>query len=57
MLDMALDWFEEMNAEWAEAHTHPSNTGLKKLFTSRGFEQDAVQEGRWPSALLRKSLR
>lgn len=57
MLDAALAWFEERNAEWAEAHTHPSNAGLKKLFLSRGFELGPVQEGRWPSVLLRKPLR
>jgi ribosomal protein S18 acetylase RimI-like enzyme len=57
MLDTALDWFKEMNAEWADAHTHPSNTGLKKLFISRGFEIGPVQEGRWASVLLRKTLR
>lgn len=57
MLDMALDWFEERNAAWAEAHTHPSNRGLQELFASRGFEHAEVHEGRWPSVLLRKSLR
>jgi ribosomal protein S18 acetylase RimI-like enzyme len=57
MLDTALDWFKEMNAEWAEAHTHPSNTGLKKLFTSRGFEIGPGRSGRWDSVLLKKSLR
>ena len=59
MLDMALDWFKEMNAEWAEAHTHPSNTKLQKLFASRGFEEGGrtVKQGRWSSILLRKSLR
>ena len=34
MLDGALDWFKKMNAEWAEAHTHPSNTKLQNLFSS-----------------------
>ena len=57
MLDRALDWFEEMNAEWAEAHTHPSNTPLQNLFASRGFEKGPVLDGRWSSVLLRKSLR
>ena len=57
MLDMALDWFEEVNAEYAEAHTHPSNTPLQNLFASRGFEKGPVQEGRWPAVLLRKSLK
>ena len=56
MLDGALDWFKKMNAEWAEAHTHPSNTNLQNLFSSRGFEQGSVQQGRWPSVLLRKVL-
>ena len=44
MLDMAIDWFDEMNAEYAEAHTHPSNTPLQNLFASRGFEKGPVQE-------------
>ena len=57
MLDMALDWFKEMNAEWAEAHTHPSNSKLQNLFASRDFEQGPVQQGRWSYVLLRKSLR
>ncbi len=57
MLDMALDWFDEMNAEYAEAHTHPSNTPLQNLFASRGFEKGPVQEGRWPAVLLRKPIR
>ncbi len=56
MLDMALDWFDEMSADYAEAHTHPSNTPLQNLFASRGFEKGPVQEGRWPAVLLRKSL-
>ena len=56
MLDTALDWFKEMDAEWAEAHTHPSNAGLQKLFASRGFEVGPPQEGRWASVLLRKTL-
>ena len=57
MLDTALNWFKEMNAEWAEAHTHPSNSSLQDLFTSRGFAIGPIQEGRWASVLLRKSLR
>ena len=57
MLDMALDWFREMNAEWAEAHTHSSNLGLQKLFISRGFELGPVLEGRWASIRLEKKLR
>ena len=57
MLDRALAWFEEMNAEWAEAHTHPSNTPLQNLFASRGFEKGQVMEGQWSYVLLRKSLR
>ena len=57
LLDRALDWFDEMNAQWAEAHTHPSNSPLQALFASRGFEQGPVQEGRWPSVLLRRTLR
>ena len=56
MLDMALEWFEEMNAEYAEAHTHPSNTPLQNLFASRGFTKGPIQEGRWATVLLRKSL-
>ena len=56
MLDRALAWFKEVNAQWAEAHTHPSNTPLQSLFASRGFEKGPVQEGRWPSVLLRKLL-
>ena len=57
MLDMALDWFDEMNAEYAEAHTHPSNTPLQNLFASRGFEKGPIQQGQWASILLRKPLK
>jgi GNAT superfamily N-acetyltransferase len=56
MLDMALDHFKERKAEWAEAHTHPSNLGLQGLFKTRGFEIGPVEEGRWPAVTLRKSL-
>ena len=57
LLDRALGWFAEMGADSAEAHTHPTNLGLQTLFTSRGFSVGPIQEGRWPSVVLRKTLR
>jgi len=56
LLDEALAWFVERSARWAEAHTHPTNVGLKSLFVSRGFEVGPVEEGRWAAVRLHKPL-
>jgi GNAT superfamily N-acetyltransferase len=52
MLDLALTWFKEEKAIYAEAHTHQTNTVLANLFASRGFEA-TPEEGRWPTLRLR----
>lgn len=56
LLDAAIAWWRERGAAYVLANTHPTNRGLRALFGSRGFHEEGLSEGRWPSVVLRLEL-